>query len=237
MMRVVVLQSNYLPWKGYFDLIHDCDLFVFYDEVQYTKNDWRNRNRIYTKNGLQWLTIPVARESVHFKISEVALPGGDWAERHWKALTSGYGRAPHFEQLEALMRPPLLERRWERLSELNQHLVREIASRLGIRTRMVDSSEYRLEPGRVDRLLSLLKQAGATQYVSGPAAREYLAASERQFAESGITVSYKDYTGYPEYPQLRAPFEHAVSILDLVANVAWDRIPDYVWRHRESARG
>src|SRR4051812_45940055 len=100
-MKVAVLQSNYVPWKGYFDLIHDVDLFVFYDEVQYTKNDWRNRNRIYTKNGLQWLTIPVSRDSVHQKISEVKLPSNSWREQHWKSLAFGYAQAPHFTQLES----------------------------------------------------------------------------------------------------------------------------------------
>src|SRR3954469_1788276 len=90
-MKVVVLQSNYVPWKGYFDLIHDADLFIFYDEVQYTKNDWRNRNRIVTKNGPQWLTIPIPHEAVHQKISEVLLPkDGDWQKLHWKSLFFGY---------------------------------------------------------------------------------------------------------------------------------------------------
>lgn len=229
-MRVAVLQSNYVPWKGYFDLIHDCDCFVFYDEVQYTKNDWRNRNRIYTKNGLQWLTIPVARDSVHLKISEVKLPEGDWAEQHYKALTFGYGRAPCFAQLDELVRPFLLERRFERLSELNQAFIREISSRLGLKTRFDDSSRYRLEGGRVDRLLSVLKQVGAKTYISGPSAKEYLAGSEVLFTEAGIDLKFKTYPVYPSYPQLREQFVHEVSILDLVANVPWEKIPGYIWR-------
>jgi hypothetical protein len=228
-MRVAVLQSNYMPWKGYFDLIHDCDTFVFYDDVQYTKNDWRNRNRIYTRNGLQWLTIPVARDSVHLKINQVRLPGGDWAERHYKALAFGYGRAPCFAQLDHLVRPFLLERRFERLSELNQGLIQEISSRLGLKTRFEDSSRYRLEDGRVDRLLSVLRQVGAKTYISGPSAKEYLAGSEARFADAGIDLTFKTYPDYPPYPQLREPLVHEVSILDLVANVPWEKIPNYIW--------
>jgi hypothetical protein len=235
-MRVAVVQSNYVPWKGYFDLIHDAELFVFYDEVKYTKNDWRNRNRIYTKNGLQWLTIPIDRSATHLAISEVELPSSSWRELHRKSLQSGYGGAPCYDQLEELMGPYLEEGRYSRLSELNQALIRDVAARLGIGTKIMDSAAYSLESGRVDRLLSLLKQVGARTYISGPAARDYLSGQDSQaaFAEAGIEIRFKDYSGYPAYPQLHEPFEHAVSILDLVANVKWDRIPDYVWRHRST---
>jgi hypothetical protein len=234
-VKVVVLQSNYIPWKGYFDLIHDADKFIFYDEVQYTKNDWRNRNRICTKNGLQWLTIPVARDAVHQKISEVALPPGDWAENHWKSLLFGYKAAPHFAQLEELMRPVLTERRFGRLSELNQSLTREISRRLGITTKIEDSSQYKLEDGRVDRLLSVLKQAEATTYISGPSAKEYLVSSMPAFAAAGIEVQWKDYSGYLPYTQLSKPFTHEVSILDLIANLKWSDIPAHIWGHRAAA--
>jgi hypothetical protein len=236
-MKVVVLQSNYLPWKGYFDLIHDADLFIFYDEVKYTKNDWRNRNRIYTKNGLQWLTIPIPHGAVKQKISEVPLPAGDWPELHYKALAFGYGRAAFFSQLDELMRPVFMERRWSRLSELNQNLIREIARRLGIGTPIEDSARYQAVQGndRVERLLDLLKEVGATHYISGPSAREYLAPHAHLFAESGIELQYKDYGGYRPYRQLREPFEPAVSILDLIANVDWASIPKHLWGSRGPA--
>src|SRR5213075_1126236 len=102
-MKVVILQSNYIPWKGYFDLIHDADVFVFYDEVKYTKNDWRNRNKIYTKNGLQWLTIPIGNEAVKSKISEVGLTSSQWQSQHRKAIELGYANAKYFEQLEPVL--------------------------------------------------------------------------------------------------------------------------------------
>src|SRR5256885_6555778 len=112
-MKVVAIQSNYVPWKGYFDLIHDADIFVFYDEVKYTKNDWRNRNQIYTKNGLQWLTIPIHHEAVHMKISEVEFQDSEWQALHHKSLTYGYHAAPYFHQIKDLLDKAYLKTQWK----------------------------------------------------------------------------------------------------------------------------
>ena len=218
-MRAVVLQSNYLPWKGYFDLIQNADVFVYYDEVQYTKNDWRNRNRICTKNGVQWLTIPVSQDAVKLKISEVRIPDPRWQQAHFKALGYGYRRARFFHQIEPLLDEFYTTRTWNFLSELNRHCTERIAGLLGITTRFLDSKAFNLEGGRLERLVSLLQQLGATEYLTGPSAREYLAGGEELFAAAGIQVRFKSYAGYPEYAQLHAPFEHAVSIIDVLANV------------------
>jgi WbqC-like protein family len=218
-MRAVVLQSNYLPWKGYFDLIQSADVFVYYDEVQYTKNDWRNRNRICSKNGLQWLTIPISRDAVKLKISEVRLPETRWQEDHFKTLYQTYRPARCFHQIESLLRDFYQTRTWTLLSELNRHCTESIARLLGLTTRFFDSKNFQLSEGRVERLVSLLQQIGATEYLSGPSAREYLAGSEGLFAAAGIRLLFKSYEGYPEYPQLHAPFEPAVSVIDLLANV------------------
>lgn len=218
-MRVVVLQSNYLPWKGYFDLIQSADVFVYYDEVQYTKNDWRNRNRICSKNGLHWLTIPVSREAVKLKISEVPLPDPRWQLDHFKTLYHSYLPAPYFHQIQPLLRDFYQERSWSRLAELNQHCTGSIARLLGFKTVFLNSKDFELEGGRVERLVSLLRQVGATEYLSGPSARDYLAGSEQLFDQAGVRLSFKSYEGYPVYTQLYEPFEHAVSILDVLANV------------------
>lgn len=218
-MRVVVLQSNYLPWKGYFDLMQGTDLFVYYDEVQYTKNDWRNRNRICSKNGVHWLTVPVSREAVKMKISEVSLTDGRWQEEHYKTLLHSYRPARFFRQIEPLLADFYQARRWTRLGELNHHCTETIARLLGLKTRFLHSKDFRLEGSRVERLVSLLTQLGATEYLSGPNARDYLKGSEELFARAGIRLLFKSYSGYPEYPQLHRPFEHAVSIVDVLANV------------------
>ena len=234
-MRVVILQSNYLPWKGYFDLIHDADLFVYYDEVQYTKNDWRNRNRIYSKNGLQWLTIPVAKAAVKQKISEVLLPEPRWQQDHFKSLFYAYKPAPYFNQLEPLLAEVYQERTWERLADLNRYVTERISAMLGIQTRFDDSKNYPLEGDRVSRLINLLRGLGATEYISGPSARDYMKESEHLFAEKGIKLRYKDYSGYPSYRQLSEPFEPGVSVVDLLANVPLSDIPQHIWGWREDA--
>ena len=218
-MRAVVLQSNYLPWKGYFDLIQNADVFVHYDEVQYTKNDWRNRNRLCSKNGPAWLTIPISRDAVKQKISEVRLPEPRWQEDHYKTLFQSYRPAPYFSQIAPLLEEFYRGRPWTFLSELNHHCTERIAGVLRLPTRFLDSKNFQLEGGRVERLISLLRQIGATEYLSGPSARDYLAGSEPLFAAAGIRLLFKTYAGYPEYPQLHAPFEHAVTVLDVLANV------------------
>ena len=232
-MKTVVLQSNYIPWKGYFDLINDADVFIYYDEVQYTKNDWRNRNRIYTKNGLQWLTIPIAADAVKQKISEVEIKDLNWQQLHYKTLTMGYGKAPFFYQLKPLLEEIYIDQQWKKLSILNRFLIEKISQLLGINTIFKDSKDFNLEGDRVERLINLLKQSGATTYISGPAAKDYLDGYENLFAENNIRLQYKDYSGYPQYQQMSQPFENYVSIVDLLANIELNEIKNYIWGWRK----
>jgi len=228
-VKVAVLQSNYLPWRGYFDLIHDVDLFVFYDDVQYTVNDWRNRNCVKTANGIVWLTIPVGNQNDR-RICDVTIRDHGWQRKHWMTIEQSYKRAPYFHQFEPLFRD-FYQKRWTSLSELNQLLIRTIAHDvLGIQTSFADSREHTLSGSKGERLLGLLEKLGAHEYVSGPAARDYidLAAFER----AGIQVQWKDYSGYPEYPQLHGPFAPNVSIVDLLM-CCGERAPHYVWGYRE----
>jgi len=229
--RVAVLQSNYVPWKGYFDIIHDVDEFVFHDDLQYTKNDWRNRNLIKTPKGTEWLTIPVGTRADRL-ICEVTLPDRSWAEKHWRLIREHYRRAPYFAHCAPYFEDVYLRREWKSLSELNQSLVAEIARDfLGIRTRFADSRQYAPTGGKLDRLIDLLLRAGATTYVSGPAAKAYI--EPQRFADAGIELVWKDYTGYPEYPQLHPPFTHQVSVIDLLFNVG-PAAPSYVWEWRSA---
>ncbi len=227
-MKVVILQSNYIPWKGYFDLIHDADVFVFYDEVQYTKNDWRNRNKIYTKNGLQWLTIPVSAEATKHKISEVRL-NSSWQKLHFKSLQNGYQSAPFYFQLEELMEDYLLKHTWQSLSEVNHYLITQISRKIGIHTQFKNSTDFNLEGNRVEKLISILQQIGATEYITGPAASSYLENYSSLFTANNILLTYKKYPNYKPYVQLAQPFESNVSILDLIAHVSYDRINEHIW--------
>jgi hypothetical protein len=231
-MKVVVLQSNYLPWKGYFDLINDADVFCFYDEVKYTKNDWRNRNRIYSKNGLQWLSIPIDKDAVKYKISEAALPD-NWQQSHYNSLKMTYGRAPYFKALEAFMDDFYTKTQFKFLSEFNQYSIKKISEYLDIKTTFVNSSDYSLKGDRVDRLINLLKDIGANEYISGPAAKDYLSGVEHVFSDNSIKLIYKDYNNYPTYQQLKTPFENYVSIVDLIANLSKEEIHFNIWKWRQ----
>ncbi len=227
---VVVAQSNYVPWKGYFDLIHDADLFVFYDDVQYTKNDWRNRNRIKTPRGTEWITIPTGPRLDRL-VCDVEIENPRWQRVHWKTLCQNYGRAPHFERYRPFFEDVYLGQVWTGLSELNQHLIRSIArDLLGIRTELRDAREYRAEGRKLDRLLDLVRQTGATTYLSGPSGRQYI--DESRFSAIGVDLRYKTYDGYPEYPQSWPPFDHAVSVLDLLFHTG-PEAPWFIWGWRE----
>ncbi len=216
-MDCVILQPSYIPWRGYFDQINRADVFVFYDDVQYDKHGWRNRNRIRTAQGSQWLTIPVHSAGVVRKsipIKEVRIDWSRaWNEAHWKSLTYAYGRAPFFHT-----HAPLLESFYQRrdafLADFTIDLTIALAHELGIRhTRFIRSSEMVATGQKTDRLIQILAQVGAKRYISGPSARDYIEAGK--FSSAGITLEYMDYN-YPEYPQLYAPFDPNLSILDLL---------------------
>lgn len=230
MIRVAILQSNYLPWKGYFDIIHEADLFIFYDDIQFTKNDWRNRNKIKTSSGPAWLTIPVGGD-LNQLISEVTFQDLRWPKKHWKSICQYYSRAPHFKRYQDFLEEVYLKRQWTHLSELNQYLIRHIAGEfLGIKTEFRDSKEFEVQGKNQERLLDLLKQTGANSYISGPSAKNYI--DEKEFEKAGIRLSYISYDGYPEYPQFFPPFSHQVSILDLLFQVG-PEAPDFIWGWRK----
>ncbi len=216
--RVAIVQSNYVPWKGYFDLIRLVDEFVLLDDAQFTKRDWRNRNIIKTASGPQWLTIPVqVRGRYHQRIDETRVADPSWAVRHWATLRHAYSRAPAFAWAAAVLEPLYLGVGSDSLSRVNHRFLHGVCAALGIKTPLTWSTDYDAAGVSTDRLVDLCVQAGATEYLSGPAARAYL--DESKFEAEGVTVAWMDYAGYPEYPQLHPPFDHHVSIVDLLFNV------------------
>ena len=229
MKRVAINQSNYIPWKGYFDLIHDVDVFMFYDDVQFTVRDWRNRNKIKTPQGPAWLTIPVGADRNRL-ICEVEIDPVRWQASHWKRIRKVYGKAPFFTKYEDMLRVVYVETEWRSLSELNQFLIQRISRDcLGIEAQFIQSSDFHVTSRKQERILGLLKAVEAEVYVSGPAAKAYL--DPERFRKEGIELIWKDYSGYPEYPQAYPPFEHAVTILDLLFHVGPDA-PYYIWGWR-----
>lgn len=215
---VAIVQSNYIPWKGYFDLINQVDEFILFDDVQYTRRDWRNRNRIKTPRGPEWLTIPVDVKGKYLQaIKDTMVSDSEWAAKHWATIRHNYGRAPYFSQYASWLEDLYLGCRESALTDVNRRFLSGVCEVLGIGTRLTTSMDYYpLAEGRTEKLVGLCVAAGATHYVSGPAARVYL--EESLFNAVGITVSYMDYSGYPPYRQLFGSFEHAVSIIDLLLN-------------------
>ncbi|HWV86415.1 MAG TPA: WbqC family protein [Capillimicrobium sp.] len=222
--RVAISQSNYIPWKGYFDLIRSVDLFLLYDEVQYTRRDWRNRNRIKTPAGVRWLSIPLqAKGNYYARIDAMLIADRDWARGHWDRLRTAYREAPAFAEVEAEIRSWYREvAAAARLSDVNRALIEAVNAWLGIGTPVRFSTELDAERPEdpTARLVALCRAAEATEYVSGPAARAYL--DEAAFADAGIRVRWADYGGYPEYPQLHPPFAHDVTVLDLLFHAGRD---------------
>ncbi|OUS10671.1 hypothetical protein A9Q89_10690 [Gammaproteobacteria bacterium 53_120_T64] len=221
MKKVAILQSNYIPWKGYFDMIATVDEFILYDDMQYTRRDWRNRNKIKTPQGAQWLTVPVqVKGKYDQKIKDTLIDGSDWAVAHWQALAQNYRRAPHFDEVAIWLEPLYIAESYTHISQLNCRFIAAVCDYLGITTKISNSWDYQLIEGKTERLAELCAQAGGTEYISGPSARGYV--EESLFADMNIKLTWFDYAGYPEYSQLWGDFAHGVTILDLLFNCGKD---------------
>jgi len=219
MCKVAISQSNYIPWKGYFDLIASVDKFILYDDMQFTKRDWRNRNKIKTSQGIQWLTIPVqVKGKFSQKINETKILPGSWAKKHLKSFEINYKKSGGFVKAYSWLEKLFADaEKLEMLSEVNFLFIKAVCKKLGIETELIDSRQFTIEGTKSEALLSILKQIdGVTSYVSGPAAKVYL--KETIFNNENLKLHWFDYNGYPEYVQLHPPFVHDVSILDLMFN-------------------
>ena len=220
-MNVVILQPSYVPWRGYFHQIYKADLFVFYDDVQYDKHGWRNRNRIKTPQGGQWLTIPVLSSGVvcnKVPINQVQINRcTNWPRNHFKSLRQNYGKSPHYNTYESML-AEFYGRDYQYLADFTINLTIELARQLGIKhTKFIRSSEiHGIAGAKTERLINILSHVGAKKYITGPSASNYL--DEKKLEEAGVGLEYVDYN-YPEYPQRHPPFDPYLSILDLMFSV------------------
>jgi hypothetical protein len=228
-MTCAIIQPSYIPWRGYFHQIQKSDVFIFYDDVQYDKHGWRNRNRLKFSTGVQWLTIPVKTKgnvTEHIPINDVKIIWDKpWHKNHRQTVHFGYSKAPYYKKYA-----PLLDQFYshepEFLADFTVETTIALARELGIgKTRFLRSSTLPVSGAKSDRLLEILASVGATHYVSGPSARDYMELDK--FAAAGITVEFMQYD-YPEYPQLHGAFEPQVSILDLLMMTGADA-PGYIW--------
>jgi hypothetical protein len=232
-MKVVILQPSYIPWRGYFHQIQKADRFVFYDDVQFDKRGWRNRNRIKTAQGSRWLTIPVhsrGHQLEHTPINAIEIAWEtDWNRNHWQTVEQHYRAAPFFGRYADLVET-FFNRHDARLVDFVIDFTVALAGELGLASdRFLRASALGASGARTERLLDLLRKVGASSYLSGPSARDYL--DEALLAGAGIAVEYMTYD-YPTYPQLYPPFDPQVSILDLLFMTGADA-PRYIWEARE----
>jgi hypothetical protein len=210
-------QSNYIPWKGYFDYINSVDEFFFYDDVQYTKQDWRSRNMIKSPKGVEWLSVPVGSKTRNRLNCEVEIKQHDWQKSHWGKISQYYREAPYFKMYKEFFDDIYIGNTWTNLSDMNQTIIKRISQELlGITTKFDDSRRFNLHGSKEERYIPLLKEIGCTTFVSGPSAKSYL--TDEAMEKEGIKLEWMNYEGYKEYHQLYPPFEHSVSILDLIFN-------------------
>lgn len=212
---VAIVQSSYIPWKGTFDLIGHADELILLDHVQFTRRDWRNRNRVKTAQGPRWLTIPVqVKGRYEQRIDETRVSDRSWPEQHWRVIEQSYARAERFADHAPALERLFLDTDEELLSRINHRFLTALCELLGIGTTISWSTDYEIHGRRTEALLGLCRQAGASVYLSGPSAAAYLDVG--RFEEAGVAVRWMDYAGYQEYPQVHPPFVHEVSVVDLL---------------------
>jgi hypothetical protein len=229
-ITATILQSNYVPWRGYFDLIQRSDYFIFYDEVKYTKNDWRNRNRVASKDKSHWITIPVDKSSERVSINSVLLDyDKNWRKSHLSLIEFCYKKAPKYKsQLKPIMEHWLYELKTNSLSELNQYSITHICKEASINTCFIKSESISTNTGRIERLLSILEYLNATKYLCGPSAKTYMDTRLDDFSNKGIEVIFYKYGTYKTYDHSNNYYDNFLSILDFLANEDIKNLSDFL---------
>lgn len=217
MKKAAIIQSNYIPWKGYFDIINEADEFILFDDLQFTQRDWRNRNRIKTYSGSKWLTIPVEYQYQNQPINTIRIADLNWGVKHWKSIEHNYSKSIFFNEYKNQFEELYLNSSEKYISQINFNFIKLICQILEIDTRITFSSEYKLIDGKNEKLIDLCKQLDADVYITGPKAKDYIV--EQKFVNENIQIKWADYSNYPEYKQNYPPFDHNVSIVDLIFNV------------------
>ena len=214
--KIAILQPNYIPWKGVFDLINQVDVFVFYDDVQYTKKDWRSRNKIKSPNGEHWITVPVITKGKREQlISEAEIDNTqNWQSKHYKSILGSYSKAPYFDQYSYIIDEIYINNKWKKLVDLNIFSTKLIADILGIKVEWYKSSDYNFTGDKSgEKVVKLCKQFDCNYFINGPASKAFM--NQELFNKNNIELKYMEYE-YPQYKQLYPPFDHYVTVLDTI---------------------
>jgi hypothetical protein len=216
--KIAILQPNYIPWKGVFDLINRVDTFVFYDDVQYTTKDWRNRNKIKTDKGNKWLTVPVISKSKrHQLICDAMIDETKcWQKEHYTKISYSYQKTKYFDKYKHILDAIYLDNKWSKISELDIFATKLIASEIGISANWVNASDLKINGSKKgEKVIKICKILGCMQFINGPSSRSFM--DENLFKQEGIQLNYMSYS-YPKYKQLFEPFSHQVTVLDVLFN-------------------
>ena len=217
MTKVAIIQSNFMPWKGYFDIISSVDYFVFFDTCQYTRRDWRNRNKIKVVNGDSWISVPVqVKNKFDQKINETLVSDSNWAQKIWNKVEYNYKNAPFYSYVKENLYENVMKKIDSPfLSVINQTLIEIIAKEfLHISTEFRKAEDFNIVDDKNMRLINIVKELEGTEYISGEAAKSYI--QNDLFDSNNIKLTYMEYNGYEEYEQLSGEFDHFVSIIDLL---------------------
>jgi len=229
--KIIITQSNYIPWKGYFTTMKKATHIVLYDNAQYTRRDWRNRNKIVTPTGPAWLSIPIdVKGKYHQKINEAKVKDREWYLEHWNKISQNYKKAPFFAQYSEIFEDLYLNELREReyLSDINRILLQKCIDLLGINITVLDSRDFEIRGGKTGKLINICQDLQADEYFTGPAAKGYM--EEELFEQNNIKLTYYDLEGFPEYKQLWDGFDHYVSILDMFFNLGDKTVDHFNWR-------
>lgn len=224
MKKIAILQPNYIPWKGVFDLINRVDVFVFYDDVQYTVKDWRNRNIIKTPHGDKWISVPVIHKGRRNQlICEAEINNAEnWQKDHYKTIKFSYSKAKYFDNYHYILKEIYFENKWDKIADLNIYATKLIAKALGAEIEWIRSSDLKFDGGKDgEKVIKICKHLNCNYFINGPASKPYM--NEKLFNEAEIALDYMEYN-YNEYEQLYPPFNHYVSILDLLFNCGQESI-------------
>tara|TARA_Y100000356_G_C11208784_1_gene262117 strand:- start:307 stop:990 length:684 start_codon:yes stop_codon:yes gene_type:complete len=218
MSKVIITQSNYIPWKGYFSAMREATHLVLYDDMQYTKRDWRNRNKLITPQGPKWLSIPIDVKGKYYqKINEAQVSDNEWGIKHWNFIKNNYSKSPYFKEYEQHFVDLYLNPNSTYLSDINFEFIKKIITLLEIDIEIIFSHQFNLKGDKTEKLVNICLELEAKKYFTGPAAKNYM--DEHLFTNNNIEIEYYNFSGYPEYQQQWGGFSHAVSILDMFFNL------------------
>ena len=215
-MILTAHQPVYLPWLGLFHKISLAETFVYFDQVQYLPKDWMNRNKIRTKSGSIWLTVPVLRKGYRdLKTSEIEINNSiDWQKKHLRSISLNYKKSPYFENYIPFFED-VYSRKWKFLGELNEYMLKWFLDELGIKVNFLNANDFKFQGEKSSLILNMCKELNASTYIFGMLGKDY--ADVQEFEKNNIGLIFQNYN-HPKYSQLYREFISHMSVIDLLFN-------------------